>query len=71
MKWIAKINEYDNAYGEEILLGVDGGELGFEVVLSNDEESGVMPGMTYDEAVENLEDYFGYYDTFQWISEDE
>ena len=71
MKWIAKINEYDDSFGEEILLGVDGGELGFEVVLSNDEESGVMPGMTYDEAVENLEDYFGYYDTFQWLGEDE
>lgn len=67
MKWIAKINEYDESFGEEILLGIAGGETGFEIVMSNDEDSDVFPGDTYEEAKENLEDYYGYYDTFQWL----
>lgn len=71
MKWIAKINEYDDSFGEEILMGIAGGETGFEIIMSSGEDSDVLPGMTYEEAKENLEDYYGYYDTFQWLSEDE
>lgn len=71
MRWIAKINEYDASYGDEILLGITGGETGFEVILSNEEDSDVMPGDTYDEAKENLEDYYGYYDTFSWLETDD
>lgn len=71
MKWIAKINEYDESYGDEILLGITGGETGFEIVLSNDEDSDVMPGDTYEEARENLEDYYGYYDSFVWLDEED
>lgn len=71
MKWIAKINEYDESYGEEILLGIAGGEAGFEIVMSNDEDSDVFPGDTYEEAKENLEDYYGYYDTFQWLTNED
>ncbi len=71
MKWIAKINEYDESYGDEILLGIAGGETGFEIVMSNDEDSDVFPGDTYEEAKENLEDYYGYYDTFQWLTNED
>ncbi len=71
MKWIAKINEYDDSFGDEILLGIAGGETGFEVVLSNDEDSDVIPGDTFEEARENLEDYYGYYDTFAWLESDD
>lgn len=71
MKWIAKINEYDESYGDEILLGISGGEAGFEIVMSNDEDSDVFPGDTYEEAKENLEDYYGYYDTFQWLTNED
>lgn len=71
MKWIAKINEYDESFGEEILLGIAGGEAGFEIVMSNDEDSDVFPGDTYEEAKENLEDYYGYYDTFQWLGSED
>lgn len=70
-RWIAKINEDDEFFGEEILLGIAGGEAGFEVILSTEEDSGVMPGMTEEEARENLEDYYGYYDTFAWLKKDE
>lgn len=70
-KWIAKINENDDSYGDEILIGVAGGETGFEIVLSNEDDSGVMPGMTEEEARENLEDYYGYYDTFVWLEDTE
>ena len=70
-KWIAKINEYDDSYGEEIYLSIVGGEAGFEVIMSNEEDSGVLPGMTREEAKENLEDCFGYYDTFAWLEEEE
>lgn len=70
-RWIAKINEEDYAFGEEILLGIQGGEAGFEVILSNDDDSGVMPGMTEEEARENLEDYYGYYETFTWLDDEE
>jgi hypothetical protein len=70
-RWIAKINENDDSYGDEILIGVAGGETGFEIVLSNEDDSGVMPGMTEEEARENLEDYYGYYDTFVWLEDTE
>ncbi len=69
-KWIAKINENDDAFGDEILMGIAGGETGFEVILSNEDDSGVMPGYTEQEARENLEDYYGYYDTFSWLTEE-
>lgn len=36
-KWIAKINENDDVFGGEILIGIAGGETGFEIILSNDE----------------------------------
>ena len=71
MKWIAKFNEYDESFGDEVLVGIAGGETGFEIILSNDEESDVMPGDTYEEARENLEDFYGYYDTFVWLDEDD
>ena len=70
-KWIAKINENDELFGEEILLGVEGGETGFEIVLSNGDDSDVMPGMSVEEAKENLEDYFSCFDTFTWLGGDE
>ncbi len=70
-KWIAKINENDELFGEEILLGVEGGETGFEIVLSNGDDSDVMPGMSVAEAKENLEDYFSCFDTFTWLEGDE
>jgi hypothetical protein len=70
-RWIAKINENDDSFGDEILIGVAGGETGFEIVLSNEDDSGVMPGMTEEEARENLEDYYGYYDTFVWLEDTE
>ena len=70
-KWIAKVHENDDFYGEEIRLGIAGGEDGFDIIMSNDEDSGVMPGMTVEEARENLEDYFGYYDTFRWLDAEE
>ena len=70
-RWVAKINEGDDAFGEEILIGITGGEAGYEVVLSNEEDSDVFPGSTREEARENLEDYYGYYDTFAWLSEEE
>lgn len=71
MKWIAKINEYDDSFGDEILLGIAGGETGFEVIMSNDEDSDVFPGDTFEEAKENLEDYYGCYDTFAWLESDD
>ena len=40
-KWIAKINENDELFGEEILLGITGGETGFEIILSNGDDSDV------------------------------
>ena len=49
-KWIAKINENDELFGEEILLGITGGETGFEIILSNGDDSDVMPGMSVEEA---------------------
>lgn len=67
MRWIAKINEYDDSFGEEILMAICGGEAGFEVIMSNGDDSDVFPGDTFEEAKENLEDYYGYYDTFQWL----
>ncbi len=70
-KWIAKINENDDIFGDEILMGIQGGEAGFEVVLSNEEDSDVLPGYTEEEARENLEDYYGYYDTFSWLQPEE
>jgi hypothetical protein len=70
-RWLAKINENDDSYGDEILIGVAGGETGFEIILSNEDDSGVMPGMTEEEARENLEDYYGYYDTFVWLEDTE
>lgn len=71
MKWIAKFNEYDESFGDEVLVGIAGGETGFEIILSNDEESDVMPGDTYEEARENLEDFYGYYDTFVWLEDED
>ncbi len=71
MKWIAKINEYDDSYGEEIFLGISGGEAGFEVTMSNGDDSDVFPGDTFEEARENLEDIYGYYDTFRWLDNDD
>lgn len=71
MKWIAKFNEYDESFGDEVLVGIAGGETGFEIILSNDEESDVMPGDTYEEARENLEDFYGYYDTFAWLEDED
>jgi hypothetical protein len=68
---MAKINENDDSFGDEILIGVAGGETGFEIILSNEDDSGVMPGMTEEEARENLEDYYGYYDTFVWLEDNE
>ena len=70
-KWIAKINENDESYGDEILLGIQGGATGFEIVLSNEDDSDVLPGITEEEARENLEDYYGYYDTFVWLDAEE
>ncbi len=70
-KWIAKINENDDSFGDEIFMAIAGGEAGFEVILSNEDDSGVMPGYTEEEARENLEDYYGYYDTFQWLEPEE
>ncbi len=70
-KWIAKINENDESYGDEILLGIQGGAAGFEIVLSNEDDSDVLPGITEEEARENLEDYYGYYDTFVWLDAEE
>ena len=70
-RWIAKINENDSFLGEEILLGVAGGESGFEVILSNEDDSDVIPAYTVEEAIENLEDYYGGYDTFAWLPEEE
>lgn len=52
-------------------MGITGGETGFEIILSNDDDSGVMPGYTEEEARENLEDYYGYYDTFSWLDAEE
>ncbi|MDD6024612.1 MAG: hypothetical protein PUC06_10325 [Oscillospiraceae bacterium] len=71
MKWIAKINEGDSSFGDEIYLAIVGGESGFEIVMSNEDDSDVMPGMTREEARENLEDCFGYYDTFVWLDEED
>ena len=70
-KWVAKINEEDSDFGEEILLGISGGEYGFEVVLSNEDDSGVLPEASIEEAMESLEDYYGGYDTFVWLQDDE
>lgn len=70
-KWIAKINENDDMFGDEILMAIAGGETGFEVILSNEDDSGVLPGYTEEEARENLEDYYGYYDTFAWLDAEE
>ena len=70
-KWIAKINEDDSFYGDEILLGIEGGEAGFEVVMSNEEDSDVVPGMTREEARSNLEEVFGFYETFSWLDTDD
>ncbi len=70
-KWIAKFNEEDSAFGEEILLGIAGGEYGFEVILSNEDDSGVLPAYTEEDAVEAMEDYYGCYDTFAWLPRDE
>ena len=67
MKWIAKIREYDNSFGDEILLAIAGGEAGFEVVMSSGDDADVFPGDTYEEARENLEDCYGHYDTFRWL----
>ena len=66
-KWIAKINENDEFFGEEILLGIEGGETGFEVVMSNGDDSDVFPGDTVEEARENMEDYFSCFDNFTWL----
>lgn len=70
-KWIAKINENDDFYGDEIRLGVVGGEDGFDIIMSNGDESDVIPGMTPEEARENLEDYFSCYETFAWLEPEE
>jgi len=70
MKWIAKINENDDFFGDEILMGVAGGEYGFEVVLSNGDDSGVLPAATVEDAMEAMEDYYGCYDTFSYVQEE-
>lgn len=69
-KWIAKINENDEMFGDEILLGIAGGLEGFDVIMSNGDDSDVMPGMTVEEARENLEDYYSCFDTFAWLEQD-
>lgn len=71
MKWIAKIKEYDDSFGDEILMAIVGGEAGFEVIMSSGEDSDVFPGDTYEEARENLKDCYGYYDTFRWLDGEE
>lgn len=68
-KWVAKINENDDYFGEEIFLGVAGGEYGFEIILSTEEDSGLLPEDSVEGAIESLGDYFGCYDTFQWLDE--
>ena len=70
-RWIAKINENDDFFGEEIYIGVASGEYGFEIILSTEEDSGLLPEDSVDGAVESLCDYFGSYDTFQMLSEEE
>ena len=69
-KWLAKINEYDDPFGDEILMGVAGGEYGFEVILSTEEDSGILPSYTEEEAIESLEDYYSCYSTFAWLPEE-
>ncbi len=70
-RWVAKINEDDDFYGDEIQLGIVGSEDGFDIIMSNEDDSGVMPGMTPEEAMENLEECFGFYETFAWLDSDE
>ena len=69
-KWLAKFHENDEYFGEEIFLGITGGEYGFEVILSNEDDSGLLPEDSVEGAREALEDYYGCYDTFQWLPED-
>lgn len=70
-KWVARIKENDDYFGEEIYLGVAGGEYGFEVILSNEDDSGLLPEDSVEGAMESLRDTFGHYDTFYWLTEEE
>ena len=68
-KWVAKFNENDDLFGEEVLCAIAGSEYGYEVILSNGDDSDVFPGVTEDETRENLEDAYGYYETFAWLDD--
>ena len=70
-RWVAKFNENDDYFGDEILLGVTGGEYGFEIILSNEDDSGLLPEESVEEAIDSLGDYYGCYDTFEWLSEED
>ena len=69
-KWVAKFNENDDPFGEEIYIGIAGGEYGYDAFLSNDEDSDVFPGVTPDETRENIEDAYGYFETFVWLDDE-
>lgn len=65
--WVAKYNEDDDPFGEEIRLSIEGTEFGFVGMAENGEELDLIPADTVDEAREELEYCFGGFDTFEWL----
>lgn len=70
-RWIAKYNENDEPWGEEIRLSIEGTEFGFVGMAENGEELDLIPADTEEEAREDLEYFFGGYDTFEWLDKED
>ena len=68
--WVAKYNYDDDPCGEEVRLSIEGTEFGFVGMAENGEELDLIPADTIDEAREDLEYYFGGFDTFEWLDEE-
>lgn len=71
IRWVAKYCEEDLEYLDEIKIGYEGSEYGFEIITSNNDDAGIEPAETEDEAISIIEENFGIYDTFQWLSQNE
>ena len=69
--WIAKYNENDDHFGEEIRLSIEGTEFGFVGVAENGEELDLIPTDTEEEAREELEYSFAGFDTFEWLEKED
>ncbi len=64
-KWVAKFNLGDEPWGEEIRLSIEGDEMGFSAQPEDGSELDIWPAYTEEEALENMDEYFTGWDTYQ------